>query len=1041
MGTISTTITQEVTLAASGVYSSPLTITNSGALEVAAAAAIYGPGTQAWSVYNAGMVTNSDTTGAGIVLDDGGAVANSAGGTITAYEGVITRGAAGSVTNAGYIQGTGLGTLSIGVYLEAGGSVTNQAGGTIAGGNRGVAGATNITNYGTIVGTIWSGIDLGSSGTITNAQGALITGTRAIRSGATLVANAGTILGTNGVGVGLIGTNGLITNSGLIEGLDSNAIAFAVDGTVVNGSSVSTTGLIEGREGIDIPNAGTVINFGTITGTAVGGIWIRGSGIVFNGGSGATDQSISGSGFGIRIEGAGIVDNGDAGATGQSITGGNYAIFVESGIGTVRNFGTLAASPTSSESTGLWLASGGDVFNGAGASTGWLITGQRYGIDGATNVSNYGTIAGVVFAGIVGGSGGTISNAQVGLITGGAKGVSGGTKLVSNAGTIIGKYGYALYLSGTAGNTVTNVGTISGNSDGVYLTAGGTVTNQSGGSIAATSHHGVSIRGGDGTVTNAGAIIGGTSGAAVRFVGSFTDRLVVDPGAVFTGNVVGGSGSNTLELAQGGGSSGTISGLGTQFTNFGTAAVDAGASWVFSANDTIASSGSLEIGVGATVTGTIAFGSGSDLKIDGANLATDPSLAIGATLAGLAPGDSIDLTGIAYVGGTAVVNASNVLQVSEDGQTYDLQLDQPYAGHTFGLFPDGSDGTAIYEDGVACFCRGTLIRTDQGEVAVEALAIGDRVITLSGAARPIKWIGKRAYDPRFVAGNRNVLPVRIEAGALASGIPARDLWVSPEHAMYLGQVLVPAQLLVNDATITQPESVERLEYFHLDLGVHDVILAEGTAAESYVDCDNRGLFHNAREFARRYPGETPPRWEFCARRVEEGSPELAAIRHGVLARARSFDRFTDDPDLHLAVDGTPIRAQLGANRRLYRFTVPAGGRSIALASRSSIPTKVDISPADGRRLGVAVERIMLRGAGLTVEIEPECPALCNGFHAAEPGHRWTDGRGHLPAGLLAAFGGEFVVDVHLAETDLVYGLETRAAAARSRATLGRMSRA
>jgi len=71
--------------------------------------------------------------------------------------------------------------------------------------------------------------------------------------------------------------------------------------------------------------------------------------------------------------------------------------------------------------------------------------------------------------------------------------------------------------------------------------------------------------------------------------------------------------------------------------------------------------------------------------------------------------------------------------------------------------------------------------------------------------------------------------------------------------------------------------------------------------------------------------------------------------------------------------------------------------------------------------------------------KPDCPVLCNGFHAAEPGHRWTDGRGHLPAGLLASFGGEFVVEVRLAETDFLYGLETRAAAARSNTTVGRKS--
>src|SRR5208282_307990 len=92
----------------------------------------------------------------------------------------------------------------------------------------------------------------------------------------------------------------------------------------------------------------------------------------------------------------------------------------------------------------------------------------------------------------------------------------------------------------------------------------------------------------------------------------------------------------------------------------------------------------------------------------------------------------------------------------------------------------------------ACFCRGTLIWSERGEVAVEDLAIGDRLITLLGAARRVKWIGRRAYDGRFVAANRKVLPIWVEAGALARGVPARDLFLSPEHSLYLDGALVPA---------------------------------------------------------------------------------------------------------------------------------------------------------------------------------------------------------------------------------------------------------
>src|SRR5215831_12921388 len=155
-----------------------------------------------------------------------------------------------------------------------------------------------------------------------------------------------------------------------------------------------------------------------------------------------------------------------------------------------------------------------------------------------------------------------------------------------------------------------------------------------------------------------------------------------------------------------------------------------------------------------------------------------------------------------------------------------------------------------------CYCRGTLILTQGGEVRVEDLAIGDMVVTVSGEAKPIKWIGRRGYARRFIAGNPGVLPIVVRAGALAPEIPVRDLWLSPGHALLLDGVLVSSEHLINGLTILQAKAVDQVEYFHLEFEEHEVILAEGAPAESYVECGNRRGFHNAHEFAELYPNDT-----------------------------------------------------------------------------------------------------------------------------------------------------------------------------------------
>jgi hypothetical protein len=141
----------------------------------------------------------------------------------------------------------------------------------------------------------------------------------------------------------------------------------------------------------------------------------------------------------------------------------------------------------------------------------------------------------------------------------------------------------------------------------------------------------------------------------------------------------------------------------------------------------------------------------------------------------------------------------------------------------------------------SCFLLGTLIRTPDGDVAVEHLQVGDLVLAHTGVAE-IKWIGRRMIDPKAIEKPRDTLPVRIKAGAIAENIPSRDLYISPDHCMFLEQSLIPAKFLINGTTITQEVMLDPFEYYHVELEQHSVILAEGAETETYLDLSGRQSF-------------------------------------------------------------------------------------------------------------------------------------------------------------------------------------------------------
>jgi hypothetical protein len=131
--------------------------------------------------------------------------------------------------------------------------------------------------------------------------------------------------------------------------------------------------------------------------------------------------------------------------------------------------------------------------------------------------------------------------------------------------------------------------------------------------------------------------------------------------------------------------------------------------------------------------------------------------------------------------------------------------------------------------------------------------------------------------------------VRIRRGAFAPGAPRRDLFLSPDHAVFIEDVLIPIKYLMNGETIRQIER-KAVEYFHLELPAHDVVLADGLAVESYLDTGDRASFENAGRVVSLFPTFSSLAWEAYgyAPLVVTG-PAVKAARRRIEIQARNRD--------------------------------------------------------------------------------------------------------------------------------------------------------
>ena len=312
---------------------------------------------------------------------------------------------------------------------------------------------------------------------------------------------------------------------------------------------------------------------------------------------------------------------------------------------------------------------------------------------------------------------------------------------------------------------------------------------------------------------------------------------------------------------------------------------------------------------------------------------------------------------------------------------------------------------------LTCYISGTLIRTTCGDVAVEALQVGDLVVTASGAHRPIRWLGHRDTDCSRHPEPRKVWPVRVRAGALGAGLPYADLWLSPGHALCLqaldaDEVLIPVRCLVQGEAVMQVER-DSVTYWHVELDSHDILVANGVPAESYLDTGNRCAFDNApgvvelhRDFAARSADG------FCRPLVESG-PLLSAARLKLFGAAKPVAR-TSSP-VHMIADGTVLHGMIGDDQAV--FVVPAGTCDLRLVSSS-----FEAQAPDVRTLGIIVGSLTIEAVGQPSRtVAMDDPGLFAGFYEIETCDagiwRWTDGEAHFAPSLWADIDGAFILRI------------------------------
>lgn len=728
---------------------------------------------------------------------------------------------------------------------------------------------------------------------------------------------------------------------------------------------------------------------------------------------------------GIPVAGDDIVIN--------SVTSGGYPVLDVSNVAydslTIGAGASLAVSTFALTVTGtgtgatdlVSIAAGGTLTMTTGGSVtagGVTVSGTLSGA-GLVHVSNVGTTTHTINgAGTITASGGTLE--VNGIITGTLAltvGSTGTDKLLLDAASAASSLTF-----GTAGTLELNTAGTLTLTSALAIGANTVKLDAAGGTAQLTDSAGVTLAGG--TISGTGSLAGTTSlsgyGTVSAPVLSGAGTITASGGTLNLAGNIGASSGHTFDIANTATSvlklSGTVGGTNT-FTFVGTL-------------------GALELADVTIGTGGLHFaGSVAGLHVNTGAGSASPNLGttnyINVQTTNITNVVLTNSTHIELYSGTTDLGTIT-LATATTAAYVDWFAD---AGHAGGVIGSGID--IILSDTV-CFATGTRILTTTGEKTVESLLQGDMVVTVLGgglSAQPVKWLGRRRIDLTAHPRPGTVAPIRVQRGAFADNMPHTDLIVSPDHAIFVDGKLIAARQLVNGTTIRQEKNWTLVEYFHVELETHAVLLAEGLPAESYLDTGNRGFFANSGEPLVLHPDLTdeadcPTREATsCAPFVWDEDHvrpvwQHLADRAAALGQPAPVLETSNDAGLHIVAKGRAVRPLHGENG-LFIFVLPKGATKVRVVSRAGSPADTRPWLDDRRCLGVSVERIVLRDRTGVKEIPVDHPELSQGWWAVEKvgsaPRRWTNGNATLE---LPATDGPTMLEVHASNGGMVYVADT-----------------